>query len=183
MMFYTMIEMGIAVIAGCLPILWPLINKMSLESMVRTVRSALSLESLRESLGRGSLGSRGSRSRGRGGRSGDGSGGVPSSKWQNGSGGELDDMGSSRKLSDGVSLEHQEGRWPSGSLEQGRGQGYGQGQGGVQLDRYVEVSREPAAEGEAWDGSLPLQDLDARSGTVTHVSSPREAHMSSPRRV
>lgn len=176
MMFYTMIEMGIAVIAGCLPTIWPLINKMSLESMVQTVRSAFSLESLRESLGRGSTGSRGSRGRG-----GD-QYGAQQSKWQNGSGGELDDMGSGRKLSDGVSLEHDEhdhdANWPSSSLEQGRGQDSSRG---VQLNRSVEVSREPVAEGEAADGSLPLQNLDPR--TVTHVSSPREAHMSSPRRV
>lgn len=52
MMFWSMIEMGIAVIAGCLPTIWPLISKVSLENMVRTVRSVFSIESLRESLGR-----------------------------------------------------------------------------------------------------------------------------------
>ncbi|KAG8163007.1 hypothetical protein KVR01_007485 [Diaporthe batatas] len=122
---------------------------MSLESMVRTVRSALSLESLRESLGRASLGSR---------NRGDRSGAVPS-KWQNGSGGELDDLGCSRtQLSDGASHE---ARWHGASPEQGRGHGHGHGHGharegsrGVQLDRFVEV-----------------QDVDGR--TVTHVSLPR----------
>ncbi|KUI73105.1 hypothetical protein VM1G_09143 [Cytospora mali] len=54
MMFWSMIEMGIAIVAGCLPTIWPLISKVSLENMVRTVRSVLSLESLRESSGKSS---------------------------------------------------------------------------------------------------------------------------------
>jgi hypothetical protein len=46
MMFWSMIEMGTAIVAGCLPTIWPLINNISLEGMVRTIRSVLSLESL-----------------------------------------------------------------------------------------------------------------------------------------
>ncbi|KAI0118666.1 hypothetical protein GGR51DRAFT_497223 [Nemania sp. FL0031] len=46
-MFWSMIEMGIAVVAGCLPPMWPLISKIPLENMVRTVRRTLSLENLR----------------------------------------------------------------------------------------------------------------------------------------
>ncbi|KAI1843549.1 hypothetical protein JX266_010182 [Neoarthrinium moseri] len=48
LMFWSMVEMGIAVVAGCLPTIWPLISKISVEEMVRSVRSALSLESLRD---------------------------------------------------------------------------------------------------------------------------------------
>ncbi|OTB01691.1 hypothetical protein M426DRAFT_14305 [Hypoxylon sp. CI-4A] len=44
--YWSMIEMGISVLAACLPTIWPLLGKVSLESMVRTVRSMLSLESL-----------------------------------------------------------------------------------------------------------------------------------------
>ncbi len=47
MMFWSMIEMGIAVVAGCLPTIWPLISNISLDDMMRTVRSVLSLDSLR----------------------------------------------------------------------------------------------------------------------------------------
>lgn len=46
-MIWSMIEIGIAVVAGCLPTIWPLISKMSLEDMMRTLKSVLSLESLR----------------------------------------------------------------------------------------------------------------------------------------
>ncbi|KAI0802500.1 hypothetical protein GGR55DRAFT_700984 [Xylaria sp. FL0064] len=46
LMIWSMVEMGIAVIAGCLPLIWPLVNRISLEDMMRTLRSALSLESL-----------------------------------------------------------------------------------------------------------------------------------------
>jgi hypothetical protein len=46
-MFWSMIEMGIAAIAGCLPPMWPLITKIPLEDMARTVRRTLSLENLR----------------------------------------------------------------------------------------------------------------------------------------
>lgn len=52
MMFWAMIEMGIAIVAGCLPTIWPLISKVSLEGFVRSVLRALSLERLRASLGR-----------------------------------------------------------------------------------------------------------------------------------
>lgn len=47
-----MMEMGIAIVAGCLLTIWPLVSKVSLENMVRTVRSVLSLESLRGSPGK-----------------------------------------------------------------------------------------------------------------------------------
>lgn len=117
MMFYSMIEMGIAVVAGCLPTIWPLVNKISLENMVRSVRSALSLESLRESLGRGSA------SRGRS--------GVDASKWH-GSG---DEEGSKTQLAHGVS--HEEHR-PGHVQGQDRF---------VKLNRSVEVMRSPAEEG------------------------------------
>ncbi|KAI1352661.1 hypothetical protein F5Y01DRAFT_279132 [Xylaria sp. FL0043] len=46
LMVWSMVEMSIAVIAGCLPMIWPLVNQLSLEDMMRTLRSALSLESL-----------------------------------------------------------------------------------------------------------------------------------------
>ncbi|KAJ8110467.1 hypothetical protein ONZ43_g5862 [Nemania bipapillata] len=46
LMVWSMIEMSIAVIAGCLPTIWPLLHQISLENMVYTLRSALSLESL-----------------------------------------------------------------------------------------------------------------------------------------
>lgn len=53
MMFWSMIEMGVAVVAGCLPAIWPLVSNASLEGMLRTVRNVLSLESLRGSLSKG----------------------------------------------------------------------------------------------------------------------------------
>lgn len=114
MIFYSMIEMGIAVVAGCLPTIWPLVNKISLESMVRTLRSALSLESLRESLGRASV----SRDRS----------GAERSKWH-GSG---EDDGSRTQLSDGMSHETHS---PSSVRGQDRF---------VKLNRSVEVRRSPA---------------------------------------
>ncbi|KAI0189472.1 hypothetical protein F4808DRAFT_445380 [Astrocystis sublimbata] len=51
LMVWTMIEISIAVIAGCLPTIWPLISKLSLEDMMRTLRSVLSKESLRNQSG------------------------------------------------------------------------------------------------------------------------------------
>lgn len=51
-----MIEMGIAIVAGCLPTIWPLISKISLERLVRSVRHALSMEGLWASLGKTSAG-------------------------------------------------------------------------------------------------------------------------------
>ncbi|KAI0485071.1 hypothetical protein GGR56DRAFT_616728 [Xylariaceae sp. FL0804] len=53
-MYWSMIEMGISVVAACLPAIWPLFGRVSLESMVHTVRSMLSLESLTPSGNRGS---------------------------------------------------------------------------------------------------------------------------------
>ncbi|KAK3318819.1 hypothetical protein B0H66DRAFT_622940 [Apodospora peruviana] len=50
LMVWSMVEMGIAVLAGCLPTIWPLISKISLEDMLRTVRSVLSLHSITTSL-------------------------------------------------------------------------------------------------------------------------------------
>ncbi|KAI1773035.1 hypothetical protein F4818DRAFT_131335 [Hypoxylon cercidicola] len=47
LMVWSMIEMSIAVIAGCLPTIWPLLSKVSLEDMMRTLRSVVSFESLR----------------------------------------------------------------------------------------------------------------------------------------
>ncbi|KAI1758776.1 hypothetical protein GGR53DRAFT_205421 [Hypoxylon sp. FL1150] len=47
--YWSMIEMGISVVAACLPAIWPLLSKVSLESMVHTVRSMFSLESLAQS--------------------------------------------------------------------------------------------------------------------------------------
>lgn len=52
MMFWAMIEMGIAIVAGCLPTIWPLISKISLEGLVCSVRRALSLKRLWASLGK-----------------------------------------------------------------------------------------------------------------------------------
>lgn len=49
-MFWAMIEMGIAIVAGCLPTIWPLISKTSLEGLLCSVRRALSLERLWASL-------------------------------------------------------------------------------------------------------------------------------------
>lgn len=47
--YWSMIEMGISVVAACLPAIWPLLGKASLESMVHTVRSMFSLESMTRS--------------------------------------------------------------------------------------------------------------------------------------
>ncbi|KAI1161491.1 hypothetical protein F5B18DRAFT_653550 [Nemania serpens] len=49
LMVWSFIETSNAVIAGCLPTIWPLFDKMSLESMVQTLRSVLSFDSLRGS--------------------------------------------------------------------------------------------------------------------------------------
>jgi len=46
LMFWSMLELGIAMIASCLPILRPLFNNFSPESVINSVRSALSLHSL-----------------------------------------------------------------------------------------------------------------------------------------
>lgn len=54
-MFWAMIEMGIAVVAGCLPTIWPLISRISLESLIRSVRRALSLPGSRLSKGKSSF--------------------------------------------------------------------------------------------------------------------------------
>ncbi|KAI8965299.1 hypothetical protein F5Y11DRAFT_313576 [Daldinia sp. FL1419] len=48
--YWSMIEMGISVVAACLPTLSPLFSKVSLESMVRSVRSIVSLESFTRSV-------------------------------------------------------------------------------------------------------------------------------------
>ncbi|KAI1076112.1 hypothetical protein F5B20DRAFT_594319 [Whalleya microplaca] len=52
--YWSMLEMGISVVAACLPTIWPLASNVSLESMVHTIRSMLSLESLTPSAVRGS---------------------------------------------------------------------------------------------------------------------------------
>ncbi|KAI1126437.1 hypothetical protein F5Y10DRAFT_244750 [Nemania abortiva] len=49
LMVWSMVEMGIAVIAGCLPTIWPLVNQISLENIRYTLRSAISLQSLQRS--------------------------------------------------------------------------------------------------------------------------------------
>ncbi|KAG8527122.1 uncharacterized protein KY384_008551 [Bacidia gigantensis] len=46
-LFWPMLEMGVAIVAICLPTLRPLLHSVSLESMVRSVRSKLSIDSLR----------------------------------------------------------------------------------------------------------------------------------------
>lgn len=38
MMFWAMIEMSIAIVAGCLPAIWPLISQMSLKSLEVSAR-------------------------------------------------------------------------------------------------------------------------------------------------
>jgi hypothetical protein len=45
-MFWSMLELGIAMVASCLPILRPLFNDFSAESVINSIRSALSLNSL-----------------------------------------------------------------------------------------------------------------------------------------
>lgn len=76
--YWSMIEMGVSVVAACLPAIWPLLSKVSLESMVHTIRSMLSLESLVSSSSRRSRRKTGENSRngGEGGSEGssDGSG-------------------------------------------------------------------------------------------------------------
>ncbi|KAI1291170.1 hypothetical protein F5Y03DRAFT_403608 [Xylaria venustula] len=49
LMVWSMVEMSTAVIAGCLPTIWPLVNRISLENMMHTLRSTLSLESFQRS--------------------------------------------------------------------------------------------------------------------------------------
>ena len=46
-LYWSMIEAGLAVIAACLPTLQFLIRKVSLDGMISSVRSALSLQSMR----------------------------------------------------------------------------------------------------------------------------------------
>ena len=53
-----MIEAGLAIIASCLPTLQTLVAKDSIQSMVASIRSAISLESLRSHSSRGSKKSR-----------------------------------------------------------------------------------------------------------------------------
>ena len=48
-LFWSIIETGVAIIAACLPTLRPLFSNWSLESVIRSVRSAISLNSLRSS--------------------------------------------------------------------------------------------------------------------------------------
>ncbi|KAI1430776.1 hypothetical protein GGR50DRAFT_683247 [Xylaria sp. CBS 124048] len=47
LMVWSMIEMSIAVVAGCLPTIWPLVSRISIEQMMHTMRSVLSSGSLR----------------------------------------------------------------------------------------------------------------------------------------
>ena len=46
LLFWAMMEMGVAMIAVCLPTLRPLFRNWSLESIIRSVRSAVSLRSM-----------------------------------------------------------------------------------------------------------------------------------------
>lgn len=46
LVFWAMMEMGVAVIAVCLPTLRPLFRDWSLESIIKSVRSAVSLRSM-----------------------------------------------------------------------------------------------------------------------------------------
>ncbi|KAI1178142.1 hypothetical protein F4777DRAFT_595229 [Nemania sp. FL0916] len=46
-MIWSMIEMSIAIVAACLPPIWPLISRISIGYMMRNIRSVLSLEFLR----------------------------------------------------------------------------------------------------------------------------------------
>ena len=46
LLFWAMMEMGVAMIAVCLPTLRPLFRDWSLESIIRSVRSAVSLRSM-----------------------------------------------------------------------------------------------------------------------------------------
>lgn len=46
-LYWSMIEAGLAIIAACLPTLQFLVRKVSIDSMVNSVRSALSLRSMR----------------------------------------------------------------------------------------------------------------------------------------
>ncbi len=44
-MFWGFLETGVAIVAACLPLLRPLFNRWSLESVIRSIRSAISLRS------------------------------------------------------------------------------------------------------------------------------------------
>ena len=46
LLFWAMMEMGVAMVAVCLPTLRPLFRNWSLESIIRSVRSAVSLRSM-----------------------------------------------------------------------------------------------------------------------------------------
>lgn len=46
-LFWPMIEMGVALVTACLPTLRPLLHGLSPESMIQSIRSNLSLSSLR----------------------------------------------------------------------------------------------------------------------------------------
>lgn len=135
-----MIEMGIAIIAGCLPTIWPLLSKVSLENMVRTVRSVLSIESLRDSLGRGST----------------------KSKNKSGGGGDKldpsnDEGGPYVQFSDGI---HDGTRSHSKSQSQ---------EGIIGVNRSVEIKRSKAHEYPELE-NIPMQDLGVRTVTQVSSS-------------
>ena len=46
MMFWGYLETGVAIIAACLPMLRPLFKSWSVESVIRSIRSAISLRSM-----------------------------------------------------------------------------------------------------------------------------------------
>lgn len=56
-MFWGYLETGVAIVAACLPLLRPLFKSWSLESVIRSVRSAISLRTM-SSRGRSSSNSR-----------------------------------------------------------------------------------------------------------------------------
>ena len=56
-MFWGFLETGVAIVAACLPMLRPLFKSWSLESAIRSIRSAISLRSM-SSRGRSSFNSR-----------------------------------------------------------------------------------------------------------------------------
>jgi hypothetical protein len=51
-LFWPMIEMGVAMVAACLPTLRPLFYGVSLESIINSVRSMISLQSIRSGSGK-----------------------------------------------------------------------------------------------------------------------------------
>ena len=56
-MFWGFLETGVAIVAACLPLLRPLFKSWSLESVIRSIRSVISLRSM-SSRGRSSSSSR-----------------------------------------------------------------------------------------------------------------------------